>query len=422
MTTTALTPYTPPAIRLETSESVCAGHPDKLCDRIADEILDACLWEDPASRCAVEVMASNHLITVAGQITCNGRVKIRQVVRSTLARLGYQPWKYLVSVNVTKQSSDIAGGVDGALETREGDSQSAGAFSDLGAGDQGTVYGYATDATKDFLPASLVAAHEICARLDQAREQGTIAGIGPDGKAQVTLTVDEDGTPITAPTVVVSIQHDAAKDLEYLRREVISKIVAPSLETIGIDTLQYTTVLVNPSGRFVKGGPGADTGLTGRKLMVDTYGGHAPHGGGAFSGKDATKVDRTGAYMARFLAKQVVAGHLAKRCTVSISYAIGKADPVAFDIDTRGTHIPEVTDENIRLALAEFYSLRPGAIIDGFKLLNPGFARYSAYGHFGYVNGAYPGWESTTGSWNLKTQVIDHAKERQGKTNEGARQ
>ncbi|OKL48827.1 methionine adenosyltransferase [Boudabousia liubingyangii] len=417
MTTTALTPYTPPAIRLETSESVCAGHPDKLCDRIADEILDACLWEDPNARCAVEVMASKHLITVAGQITCNGRVRIRQVVRSTLARLGYQPWKYLVSVNVTKQSSDIAGGVDRALEAREGGVEQAGAFSDLGAGDQGTVYGYATDATKDFLPASLVAAHEICARLDQAREQGTIAGIGPDGKAQVTLTVDEHGKPITAPTVVVSIQHDAAKDLEELRREVISKIVAPALETIGIETLKYTTVLVNPSGRFVKGGPGADTGLTGRKLMVDTYGGHAPHGGGAFSGKDATKVDRSGAYMARFLAKQVVAGHLAKRCTVSISYAIGKADPVAFDIDTHGTHIPEVTDEDIRLALTEFYSLRPGAIIDRFHLRRHGFARYSAYGHFGHVNGVYPGWEEKFDRWHLKEDVINHAKARHSETN-----
>ena len=367
-----------------TAESVCAGHPDKLCDFIADSILDACLRKDRSSRVACEVMATGHKIIVAGEITCSKRVDIRFVVREALSELGYKPLSFLIYVFVHKQSADIAGGVDRALEARNGDTSW---YSTLGAGDQGTVYGYATDETREYLPLPLVLAHGICKRVDSVRRDNVIKGIKPDGKAQVTVEY-EDGKPKRVKTIVVSVQHDKDKDLDVLKTEIIAEVLHPVFTKFPFDA--DTEILVNPSGRFVEGGPRADTGLTGRKLMVDTYGGLGAHGGGAFSGKDPTKVDRSGAYMARCIAKNIVFAELADECQVAISYAIGKADPVTVQIDTFGTG--KVSDAVIAKAVNDVFNMRPAAIINEFCLRSCSFAEYSAYGHFG--NG-YPTWEHT---------------------------
>ena len=317
---------------VKTVESVCVGHPDKLCDLISDQILDDIVWEDKTARVAVEVMATGRRVIVTGEISAKCRPRIRDSVRKALARAGYSPWRFLIYVWVRRQSPDISAGVSTSLEARSGD-ESAHVLQ--GAGDQGTVYGYATAETRERLPLPLVLAHRVCERLDTARREGTITGIKSDGKAQVSIRYDDTGTPVAVESVVVSVQHDAGKDLEELTRQVKTMIVAPACEAhLPVD--DRTVVLVNPSGRFVAGGPTADTGLTGRKLMVDTYGGLAAHGGGAFSGKDPSKVDRTGAYMARLIAKTIVDARLAHECQVAISYAIGKADPVSFSVDTLG--------------------------------------------------------------------------------------
>lgn len=363
---------------VRSAEAVCIGHPDKLCDLIADTILDDILYEDPSARVAVEVMASGHRIIVTGEITSKVRPRIRESVRYALVKAGYVPWKFLVFVWTRRQSPDINAGVSKSLEARFGDDTE---FALQGAGDQGTVYGYATAETAQRLPLPLVVSHEICARLDKARKDGTITGIKSDGKAQVTVRYDAAGSPVAVETVVVSIQHDAAKDLDELASEVRTLIVAPACKPY-LPISADTEILVNPSGLFTVGGPKADTGLTGRKLMVDSYGGLAPHGGGAFSGKDASKVDRSGAYMARLIAKTIVEARLAVECQVSMSYAIGKADPVAFSVDTLGSG--EYSDEILAKAVAEVFPLRPGGIIDALNLRKPGFARYSTYGHFGH--------------------------------------
>ena len=287
--------------KYKTAESVRRGHPDKLCDLIADSILDECLRHDRYSRCACEVMATKGKIFVCGEITCAAKINIRSVVREVLRKVGYNPMKFIVFVYVHRQSPDIAGGVDSALEVRDGSSEDV--FASTGAGDQGTVYGYATRETWTRLPVPVVFANEICKGLDDAMHDGTIRGVGPDGKAQVTVAY-EDGKPVSAKNIVVSVQHDADKDLEELRREIISEVLYPILDRF--DFPKDVEILINPSGRFVEGGPAADTGLTGRKLMVDTYGGLAAHGGGAFSGKDPTKVVRSAAYMARAIARNVV--------------------------------------------------------------------------------------------------------------------
>ncbi|USR79868.1 methionine adenosyltransferase [Arcanobacterium pinnipediorum] len=363
----------------KTAEAVCVGHPDKLCDLIADTILDDILYEDPAAHVAVEVMASGHRIIVTGEITTVKRPRIRQSVRYALVKAGYVPWKFLVFVWTRRQSPDINAGVSKSLEARFGDDTE---FALQGAGDQGTVYGYATNETRERLPLPLVLSHEICARLDKARKDGTITGIKSDGKAQVSVRYDDAGQPVAIETVVVSIQHEVAKDLDELLAEVKTLIVAPACKPY-LPISADTDILVNPSGSFTIGGPKADTGLTGRKLMVDTYGGLAPHGGGAFSGKDASKVDRSGAYMARLIAKTIVDARLARECQVAISYAIGKADPVAFTVDTLGTG--EYSDEILTKAASEVFALRPGAIIDALGLRAPGYMRYSTYGHFGHA-------------------------------------
>ncbi|MDO5722758.1 MAG: methionine adenosyltransferase [Actinomycetaceae bacterium] len=388
---------------VRTAESVCAGHPDKLCDLIADQILDDIMWEDKTARVAVEVMATGRRIIVTGEITTKCRPRIRDSVRAALVRAGYSPWRFLIYVWVRKQSPDINAGVNTSLEARSGDET---AHVLQGAGDQGTVYGYATNETPQRLPLPLVLAHRICERLDAARSEGTITGIKPDGKAQVSIRYDDTGTPTAIDTVVVSVQHDADKDLEELTRQVKTMVVAPACEEY-LPVTDTTVVLVNPSGRFVVGGPTADTGLTGRKLMVDTYGGLAAHGGGAFSGKDPSKVDRTGAYMARLIAKTVVDARLAHECQVAISYAIGKADPVAFHIDTLGSG--EHPDWLLTAAAREVFPLRPAAMIDALKLRSPRYTDHATYGHFARGLSA---WEDTFNyTHRLREAVKVHARQ-----------
>ena len=385
-----------------TAESVCEGHPDKLCDLIADSVLDACLRKDRDSRVACEVMATKGKIIVAGEITCSGKIDIRMIVRDTLRKVGYNPWKYLIFVYVHKQSRDIANGVGNALEARSGDTSW---YNTLGAGDQGTMYGYATSETRQMLPLPVVLANSITKRLDQVRHDGLIKGIKPDGKAQVTVEY-EDGKPKRIKTIIVSVQHDAAKGTEELSREIYSHVLWKCFEDFPFD--EETEVLINPSGRFVEGGPSADTGLTGRKLMVDTYGGLAAHGGGAFCGKDPTKVDRSAAYMARNIAKHIVWCEFAKRCQVNIAYAIGKADPVSVEVDTFGTGT--VTDATLREAIKEVWCLRPAAIIETLDLRFPRYKETAVYGHFSSC--LYP-WEDVRKYKELKEAVMRFEQDNQ---------
>ncbi len=357
-----------------TSESVCQGHPDKLCDYIADSILDACLSIDEYSRVACEVMATKGRIIVAGEITSRTKVNVRETVRTALSESGYNPKEFTISVFLHNQSSDIAGGVDTAMEVRDAE----GKVDELGAGDQGTVYGYATDETPTFLPLPLELSHRICRTLDEQRKNGTIIGIRSDGKAQVSVEY-ENGKPKRVAAIIVSVQHARDKNLDTLKGEIIKQVLYPACSDFPFDA--HTRILINPSGRFVEGGPGADTGLTGRKIMVDTYGGLALHGGGAFSGKDATKVDRSGAYMARMIAKNIVAAGLAKRCGVAISYAIGKAEPVAVNAHTFATG--KYDDEQLTEAVLTVFSLKPSDIIEELGLRSPIYSLTSCYGHFG---------------------------------------
>ena len=372
-----------------TSESVCKGHPDKLCDLISDSILDECLSKDRMSRVACECMATKGRIFVAGEVTCSVRINVRAVVRRVLQEVGYDPEKYRIYVYMHQQSPDIAGGVDDALETRNTE------IKDIGAGDQGTVYGYATDETADYLPLSLSLAHGICNLLDKCMRDGTIIGIGPDGKAQVTVE-DVDGKPRKISTIIVSVQHDERKNLKVLRDEIIREVIMPTLGSLPMDNIE---ILVNPSGRFVEGGPEADTGLTGRKIIVDTYGGQAAHGGGAFSGKDPTKVDRSAAYMARAIAKNIVKAEYAEKCQVGISYAIGKAEPVAVDIDTFGTG--RVSEDKLRDAVMKVFNLRPAAIIETLKLRETHYADTSCYGHWNRNNT----WETLDMEKELREEI-----------------
>ena len=386
-------------ISYKTAEGVCAGHPDKLCDLIADAILDECLKKDRYSRVACEVMATKGKIFVCGEITCSKKIDIRMVVRQTLAKVGYNPLKFIVFVYVHRQSADIAGGVNRALETRDVDTDDI--FASVGAGDQGTVYGYATNETWAKMPTPVIFVNDLCKRLDEARKDGTIRDVGPDGKAQVTMEYHDD-KPVSIKDIIVSVQHKENKDLDELRREIITEIIYPLLSRYHFP--KETEILINPSGRFVEGGPAADTGLTGRKLMVDAYGGLAAHGGGAFSGKDATKVDRSGAYMARVVARNIVGARLADRCQVAISYAIGKAEPTAVEIETFGTG--KVNVEIIRKAVMEVFDLRPAAIISLLHLRSPHFSETTAYGHF---NGYKGTWENVDKTKELEKVVKKYA-------------
>ena len=356
--------------RYITSESVRKGHPDKLSDLISDSILDACLKEDPMSRVAVETMATAGHIIVAGELTTKAKVDIEDITKNTLRDAGYSPDRYTLHVLVHPQSEDIKRGVDNAIETR------LTAEEDTGAGDQGTMYGYATDETEELMPLPLVLSSFIVRTIDELWKIGKIQGIGPDGKAQVTVEYEDD-RPERISSVVVSVQHDEKKSHESLKADIMDILMnLPS----GISIDDDTEILINPSGRFVLGGPEADTGLTGRKIIADTYGGIAPHGGGAFSGKDPTKVDRSASYMARAIARNIVEAGIASRCLVSLSYAIGKAEPTAVNIDTYGTGM--APDDEIRDAVIRAFDLRPSAIIKELGLREPIYASTASYGHF----------------------------------------
>lgn len=380
--------------RYLTAESVCAGHPDKLCDIIADNILDECLRKDKASRVACEVMATKGKIIVAGEISCSEKIDIRYIVKNVLKQLGYNPLKFLIYVYVHNQSPDIAAGVNTALEARNGINEQYGS---IGAGDQGTMYGYATKETREMLPLPLVLSHRIVKRIDEARKGKLIKGILPDGKAQVTIEYDGE-LPVRVKTIVVSVQHENNKSQEELKADIINYVLWQCFEDFPFDN--ETEILINPSGQFILGGPAADTGLTGRKIMVDTYGGLASHGGGALSGKDPTKVDRSGAYMARYIAKHIVWCGFAEKCEVSISYAIGKANPVAFSINTFGTGT--VSDEVLTLAAQEVFNLRPAAIIEKLRLRNIHYSDTAVYGHF---NSCLFPWEEVDRYNELKAAV-----------------
>jgi len=389
--------------RLFTSESVTEGHPDKIADAISDAILDAMLTNDAKSRVAVETMITTGQVHIAGEVTTSGYVDIAQLVRDTILEIGYDSSKKGfdgascgVSISIGAQSSDIAQGVDTAYESRvDGDTDE---LDQQGAGDQGLMFGYACDETPELMPLPIALAHRLARRLTKVRKDGVVPYLRPDGKTQVTIEY-VDGKPVRLDTVVVSSQH--AEDIDIvslLTPDIAEHVVAPEIEGLGLDTEGYR-LLVNPTGKFVIGGPMGDAGLTGRKIIVDTYGGYARHGGGAFSGKDPSKVDRSAAYAMRWVAKNVVAAGLATQCEVQVAYAIGKAEPVGLFVDTFGTGV--VDDEALQAAITEVFDLRPAAIIRDLDLLRPIYAQTSAYGHFGR-EGADFTWESTDRAELLK--------------------
>lgn len=370
-------------LRLFTSESVTEGHPDKICDQISDGILDALLAVDPESRVAVETLVTTGLVHVAGEVTCSGYVEIPQLVRDIITGIGYTSSAVGfdgascgVAVSIGNQSPDIAAGVDTAMEAREGGGD---VLDRQGAGDQGIMFGYATRDTPELMPLPIWLAHRMAERLAEVRKSGELAYLRPDGKTQVTVGYDGD-VPRTIDTVVLSTQHSPSVTQTTLKAEVHKHVIAPVLESAKLDT-SGTHILVNPSGKFEIGGPQADAGLTGRKVIVDTYGGWSRHGGGAFSGKDPSKVDRSGAYAMRWVAKNAVAAGLADRLEVQIAYAIGKAAPVGLYVETFGTG--RVEDSAILQAIRDVFDLRPAAIIRDLELLRPIFQQTATYGHFG---------------------------------------
>lgn len=373
-------------MRLFTSESVTEGHPDKLADRISDSILDAMLEQDPHARVAVETMVTTGLVHVAGEVTTSAYVEIPQIIREEISKIGYTSSEVGfdgatagVSVSIGQQSSDIAGGVDNALEVRS--SQAVDERDQQGAGDQGLMFGYASNETSDFMPAPIWLSHRLAHRLAQIRHEGLFTGLRPDGKTQVTLGY-ENGRPVNVSTIVVSTQHDPCVSMSELEEALRTLVIDPVFADSGLE-LDYSAaeILVNPSGRFVIGGPTGDAGLTGRKIIVDTYGGMARHGGGAFSGKDPSKVDRSAAYAARWAAKNVVAAGLADRVEIQLAYAIGRARPVGLYVDSFGTGT--VSDEKIAAAVEEVFDFRPAGMIADLDLLRPIYKDTAAYGHFG---------------------------------------
>lgn len=382
-----------------TAESVTEGHPDKLCDLIADSVLDECLSHDALSRVACEVLATRGQIIVAGEITSLFEPQIPAIARSVLQKVGYDPAKYAIQCLVHKQSPDIAAGVDCSLERRRNPSEDQPALQ-LGAGDQGVMVGYACSETPQMMPLPVVLAHRLTSVLTAARKTGAVRGLRPDGKAQVTVEYDEDERPLRLDTVVLSAQHTPEKPMDELCWELTDKVLAPALQALPPD--EDTKILLNPSGRFVLGGPEADTGLTGRKLMVDSYGVFAPHGGGAFSGKDPTKMDRSGAYMARYIAKNLVAAGLCEKCQVTLAYAIGKAEPVMVEVDSFGTGTV-CADDCLAEAVRFVFGLTPAEIISQLGLLTPRYTQTAAYGHFGRLE--FP-WERTDQAKILRAAVI----------------
>jgi S-adenosylmethionine synthetase len=391
--------------RIFTSESVTEGHPDKLCDQVADAVLDYILANDKMARVACECTATTGMVSVFGEITTNCYADIPAIVRKTVGEIGYNRPEYgfdsssiAVITSIDEQSADIAQGVDKSYECREGETSCE--IGDVGAGDQGMMFGFACDETPELMPAPISYAHKLARTLAEVRKSGKLNWLRPDGKTQVSVLYGPDGGIISIPTVVVSTQHDAEISNADLREAIAECVIKPVIpaELIGSGTKYF----INPSGRFVIGGPAGDSGLTGRKIIVDTYGGYAAHGGGSFSGKDPTKVDRSAAYMARYIAKNIVAAGLARQCQLEVAYAIGVAHPVSVFVDTRGTGV--ISDESISKIITDCFDLRPAKIIEALDLRRPIYRQTAAYGHFGRADLDLP-WEKADRAEELKDRA-----------------
>ena len=392
---------------LFTSESVTEGHPDKICDQISDAILDELLKQDPLSRVACETTVTTGLVLVAGEISTNAYVDIPKVVRETIREIGYDRAKYGfdcdtcgVLTAIDEQSSDIAMGVDESLENRTGE-QGEDEIEAIGAGDQGIMFGFACNETEELMPLPISLAHKLSRKLTEVRKNGTLDFLRPDGKTQVTVEY-EGNTPLRVRTILISTQHSEDVETETIRENLIEKVIKEVIPYNLLD--EETKIYINPTGRFVIGGPQGDTGLTGRKIIIDTYGGYSRHGGGAFSGKDATKVDRSAAYAARYVAKNIVAAGLADKCEIELAYAIGVARPLSIFVDTFGTG--KVSDEVLVELINKHFDLRPGAIIRDLELRKPIFKNTAAYGHFGR-NDLDVAWEKTDKADLLKLDVLN---------------
>ncbi|WP_448667230.1 methionine adenosyltransferase [Aerococcus viridans] len=387
--------------RLFTSESVTEGHPDKVADQISDAILDAILAQDPQARVACETAVNTGLVLVFGEVTTSAYVDIQKIVRNTVREIGYRDGKFgfdadsiAVLVSLDEQSPDIAQGVDDAIETREkGETDNK----LIGAGDQGIMFGYATDETPELMPMPIALSHRLSRRLAEVRKSGELNYLGPDGKTQVTIEYDDNNQPQRIDTIVISTQHTEGIELDQIRQDVIKHVVEPTMPENWLD--ENTRYFINPTGKFVSGGPEADSGLTGRKIIVDTYGGSAHHGGGAFSGKDATKVDRSASYAARYIAKNLVAAGLARKVEIQLAYAIGVAEPVSISIDTFNTSALSETD--LVGLVRNNFDLTPNGIIDMLSLRQPIFSKTAAYGHFGRDDQDFA-WEKTDKVDSLK--------------------
>jgi len=372
--------------KLFTSESVTEGHPDKVADQISDAILDAILEQDPKSRVAVETLVTTGLAFVSGEVTTRAYVDVQDIVRKTILEIGYTRAKFgfdgescSVISSIHSQSPDIALGVDNAYEAKEGELKSEDDIEKVGAGDQGMMFGYATSETEEYMPLPIMLAHKLAIKLSEVRKNKALPFLRPDGKTQVTVEYDKNNNPIRVDTVLISTQHEPNVTIPEIKEALIKYVIDPVIpENLRDEKMK---IIVNPTGRFVLGGPSADTGLTGRKIIVDTYGGAIPHGGGAFSGKDPTKVDRSAHYFARYVAKNVVAAGLADKFMIQLAYAIGMAKPVSVMINTFGTE--KVDEEKIQKAILELFDFRPGAIIKKLNLLKPIYKKTAAYGHFG---------------------------------------
>ncbi len=389
------------AKHLFTSESVTEGHPDKICDNISDAVLDAILAQDPDGRVACETTCITDQIMVMGEITTKAKIDIEKIARDVVCEIGYDsPEKGFdghtckVQIAIDKQSPDIALGVDKSYELKEGYDDS---YNLHGAGDQGMMFGYACDETEELMPLSISLSHKLAKQLTKVRKDGTLPYLRPDGKTQVTVEYDESGAPKRVDTIVISSQHSADVSLDQIRSDIVKYVIKPIVPENLLD--DDTIIYVNPTGRFVTGGPAGDSGLTGRKIIVDTYGGIGRHGGGCFSGKDPTKVDRSAAYAARYVAKNIVAAGLAKKCEIQIAYAIGVAHPVSVMIDTFGTGI--ISDDTLSEIVTETFDLRPAAIIDNLDLRRPIYRQLAAYGHMGRTDLDLP-WEKTDKAVELK--------------------